>query len=110
MNLICEVWFSTEKPRVMLHLDCQKTSRIGWVWQYMYKAFIARNNMHSLKIMYKALFKTLQKSPKLENGSWNFSFWLCRMTLLTRLAYNTLVMATEHLPTQYKNLKHLEDM
>lgn len=55
----------------MLGLDCQK-SKIGWVWQYMYKAFIARNNMHSLKIMYKALLKTLQKSSKPENASWNF--------------------------------------
>lgn len=36
----------------------------------MYKAFIARNNMHSLKIMYKALLnKTLQKSSKPENAS-----------------------------------------
>lgn len=43
------------QPKVMLHSDCQKPSKTGWVWQYTYKPFIARNIMHSLKIMYKTL-------------------------------------------------------
>lgn len=100
------MWSLIQHRQIKSYVCQKKKSRIVWVWQYMYKAFVARNNVHSLKIMYKALLKTLQKSSKPENASWNFSFWLHRMTLLTLLAYNALVTATEHLLMQYKNLKY----
>lgn len=90
------------QPRVMLHSDCPKPSKIGWVWQYTYKAFRARN-MHSLKQKHS---KTLWKShPNHRMHVENFSFWLRRMTLLTYLLINALVTATGHLVMQYKNLK-----
>lgn len=59
------------QPRVMLYSDCPKPSKIGWVWQYTYKTFIARNKMNSLKQKHS---KTLWKSSKPQNTCWKFFF------------------------------------
>lgn len=61
--------------------NCQKPSSIGWMWQYMYKAFIARYDMCSLKVMYKALKDSSEVIQTTECIL--ILFLLHRMTLLT---------------------------
>lgn len=78
------------------------------MWQYMYKAFIARYDMCSLKVMYKALKESSEVIQTTECIL--ILFWLHRMTLLTQFAFDALVTATEHLLIQYKTSSILEDM
>lgn len=64
------------QPGVMLYSDCPKPSKIGWVWQYTYKAFTARNKTHSLKQKHSLeVIQTTKRMLKIFLS--DYMGWLC---------------------------------